>query len=43
MGLVEEEMNEVYNIKHCIWCGKRGFKESQSVVEHIKTTHTRAV
>jgi len=31
-----------YDIKHCIWCGKKGFKDSQEVVEHIKTTHTRA-
>ena len=34
-------MNEVYNIRHCIWCGKGGFKDSDSVIEHIKTTHTR--
>ncbi len=35
----EESMSE---IKHCIWCGKKGFKNSDEVVEHIKTTHTRA-
>jgi hypothetical protein len=37
------EGTNVYNIKHCIWCGKRGFKDSQEVIEHIKSTHTRAV
>ena len=35
-----ENMNEVYNIKHCIWCGRTGFKDSQEVIEHIKTKHT---
>lgn len=34
------KMNEVYNIKHCIWCGKTGFKDSQEVIEHIKIKHT---
>ena len=36
------EKSNVYNIRHCIWCGKKGFKDSQEVIEHIKTTHTRA-
>ena len=38
----EENMNEGYNIRHCIWCGKKGFKDSQAVIEHIKADHTRA-
>ena len=38
----EENMNEVYNIRHCIWCGKKGFKDSQAVIEHITADHTRA-
>tara|TARA_B100000029_G_C17492661_1_gene929690 strand:+ start:1238 stop:1432 length:195 start_codon:yes stop_codon:yes gene_type:complete len=40
---MKEEKSNVYNIKHCIWCGKTGFKDSQEVIEHIKSTHTRAV
>ena len=36
-------MSDAYNIRHCIWCGKKGFKDSQEVISHIKETHTRAV
>jgi len=32
-------MNEIYNIKHCIYCGKRGFKDSDEVILHIKSKH----
>ena len=31
------------DIRHCIWCGKKGFKNSDEVILHIKETHTRAV
>ena len=34
-------MNEVYNIRHCIWCGKDGFKDAEAVILHIKTKHVR--
>jgi len=37
------KMSDAYNIRHCIWCGKKGFKDSQEVISHIKETHTRAV
>jgi hypothetical protein len=32
-------MNEVYNIKHCIYCGKSGFKDMDEVILHIKSKH----
>ena len=32
-------MNEVYNIKHCMYCGKGGFKDSDEVILHIKAKH----
>jgi len=32
-------MNEVYNIRHCIYCGKGGFKDSDEVILHIKYKH----
>jgi len=35
------EGTNTYNIKHCIWCGKKGFKSPEEVIEHIKITHTR--
>ncbi len=35
------EGTNVYNIRHCIWCGKGGFKSPEEVIEHIKITHTR--
>jgi len=28
-----------YNIKHCIHCGKGGFKDSDEVILHIKSKH----
>jgi len=28
-----------YNITHCIHCGKKGFKNSDEVVKHIKENH----
>jgi len=40
MGLAEKEMNDVYNIRHCIWCGKRGIKDAEEVIKHIKSKHT---
>ncbi len=33
-------MNEVYNIRHCIWCGQKGFKDTEEVIKHIKSKHT---
>ena len=33
-------MNEVYNIRHCIWCGQKGFKDAEEVIKHIKSKHT---
>ena len=32
-------MNEVYNIKHCMYGGKGGFKDSDEVILHIKSKH----
>ena len=32
-------MNEVYNIKHCKYCGKGVFKDSDEVILHIKSKH----
>jgi len=32
-------MNEVYNIRHCIYCGKGGFDDADEVVKHIKLEH----
>ena len=28
-----------YNIKHCIHCGKKGFKDADEVILHIKSKH----
>ena len=35
-------MSKAYEITHCIWCGRTGFKDSDEVINHIKETHTRA-
>ena len=32
-------MTEAYNIRHCIHCGKRGFKDMEEVILHIKSKH----
>jgi len=32
-------MNEVYNIKHCIYCGKGGFKDTEDMIIHVKSKH----
>lgn len=37
-----ENMSKAYEITHCIWCGRTGFKDSDEVINHIKETHTRA-
>ena len=34
--------DELYNIKHCIWCGRKDFKDANAVIKHIKEEHTRA-
>tara|TARA_Y100001936_G_scaffold95299_2_gene93716 strand:- start:1392 stop:1538 length:147 start_codon:yes stop_codon:yes gene_type:complete len=34
-------MNDVYNIKHCIHCGQKGFETTEAVIKHIKATHTK--
>ena len=31
-------MNDIYNIKHCIHCGK-SFDSTEEVILHIKSTH----
>ena len=28
-----------YNITHCIYCGKKGFKDVDAVIEHVKEKH----
>jgi len=28
-----------YDITHCIHCGKKGFKNMDSVIKHIKEKH----
>ena len=38
----DENMSKAYEITHCIWCGRTGFKDSEEVINHIKETHTRA-
>ena len=30
---------ETYNIKHCIYCGKGGFKDVDEMILHVKTKH----
>ena len=30
-----------YEITNCIWCGKKGFKNAEEVIDHIKTVHTK--
>ena len=37
-----ENMSKAYEITHCIWCGRTGFKDSDEVINNIKETHTRA-
>ena len=38
MGLVY--LNKVYDIKHCIYCGKDGFDNFEAVLDHVKKEHT---
>jgi hypothetical protein len=33
-------MSKAYDITHCIWCGKKGFKNMDAVLEHVKEKHT---
>ena len=33
-------MSKAYDITHCIWCGKKGFKNMAAVLEHVKEKHT---
>ena len=28
-----------YNITHCIYCGKQGFKDMDAVIKHVKEKH----
>jgi|TARA_Y100000296_G_scaffold12645_1_gene14670 hypothetical protein len=28
-----------YNITHCIYCGKQGFKNVDEVIKHVKEKH----
>jgi len=28
-----------YNITHCIYCGMKGFKDMEAVIEHVKEKH----
>jgi hypothetical protein len=42
-NMKEQNMNDVYNIKHCVWCGKKGFDTTEDVIKHIKEKHTRQV
>ncbi len=28
-----------YNITHCIYCGKKGFKDMDAVIKHVKEKH----
>ena len=37
----KNKMNDVYNIKHCIHCGQKGFETTEAVIKHIKTMHTK--
>lgn len=32
-------MSKAYEIKHCIYCGKNDFKDSDEVILHIKSKH----
>ena len=33
-------LNKVYNIKHCIHCGKKDFDSFEAVLDHVKKEHT---
>jgi len=33
-------MSKAYDITHCIYCGKKGFKDMAAVLEHVKEKHT---
>ena len=37
----KNKMNDVYNIKHCIHCGQKGFETTEAVIKHIKAVHTK--
>jgi len=28
-----------YDITHCIYCGKKGFKDVDAVIKHVKEKH----
>ena len=32
-------MSKAYDITHCIYCGKKGFKNMDAVIEHVKEQH----
>ena len=33
-------MTKAYDITHCIYCGKKGFKNMDAVLEHVKEKHS---
>ena len=32
-------LNKVYDIKHCIYCGRSDFDDFTAVLEHVKKEH----